>query len=99
MFYETDTISFTETNVYVISYLLIGAITNTKLIMMTSFIVMYKGLRICFITTEYKLSQLLFQRIKFIMIPKFTFLKGIQPVLQLFLGRNLTIKNVSVMKL
>jgi hypothetical protein len=32
MFIKTDIIMFTERNVYVISYLLIRAITNTKLI-------------------------------------------------------------------
>jgi hypothetical protein len=46
---------YRKKNVCVISYLLIRAITNTKLIMTISLVVIYKGLLICFITTEYKL--------------------------------------------
>jgi hypothetical protein len=60
MFTKTDIITFTEKNVYVISYLLIRAITNTKSIMTFSLVVIYKGLLICFITTEHKLPQLIF---------------------------------------
>jgi hypothetical protein len=60
MFTETVTITFSEKNVYVISYLLIRTITNTKSIMTISLVVIYKGLLICFITTEYKLPQFLF---------------------------------------
>jgi hypothetical protein len=61
MFTDTATITSTEKkNVYVISYLLIRAITNTKSIVMISLVVIYKGLLICFITTEYKLPKFLF---------------------------------------
>jgi hypothetical protein len=60
MFTETVTITFSEKNVYVISYLLIRTITNTKSIMTISLVVIYKGLLICFITTEHKFPQFLF---------------------------------------
>jgi hypothetical protein len=43
MITKTDIIKFTETNIYVISYLLIRAITNTKSIMTISLVVIYKG--------------------------------------------------------
>jgi hypothetical protein len=61
MFSETVTIMFTEKNIYVISYLLIRTIINTKSIMMISLVVIYKGLLICFITTEHKLPQFFFR--------------------------------------
>jgi hypothetical protein len=51
---------YRKKNVYVISYLLIQAITNTKSIVTISLVVMYKGLLIRFITTEYKLPKFLF---------------------------------------
>jgi hypothetical protein len=51
---------YRKKNVYVISYLLLQAITKTKLIMMISLVVIYKGLLICFITTDYKLPKFLF---------------------------------------
>jgi hypothetical protein len=54
MFIKTDIITFIERNVYIISYLLIRAITNTNSIMRISFAVIYKGLLICFITTTKK---------------------------------------------
>ena len=60
MFTDTVTMTFTEKNIYVISYLLIRTITNTKSIMTISLVVIYKGLLICFITTEYKLPKFLF---------------------------------------
>jgi hypothetical protein len=59
MFTKTDTITFTETNIYIIRYLLIRAITNTKLIMTISLVVIYKGMLICFTTTEHILPQFL----------------------------------------
>jgi hypothetical protein len=51
---------YRKIKVYVISYLLIQATTNTKSIVMISLVVIYKGLLICFITTEYKLPKFLF---------------------------------------
>jgi hypothetical protein len=46
---------YRKKNVYIISYLLIRTITNTKSIMTIRLVVIYKGLLICFITGEYKL--------------------------------------------
>jgi hypothetical protein len=60
MFTETVTIMYTEKNIYIISYLLIRTITNTKSLMTINLVVIYKGLLVCFITTEYKRPRFLF---------------------------------------
>jgi hypothetical protein len=46
---------YRKNNVYIISYVLIRTITNTKSIVTIHLVVIYNGLLICFITGEYKL--------------------------------------------
>jgi hypothetical protein len=88
-----------SSTLYIYYYLLIKTITKTKMIMTICLVMVFKCLLVRFFTTKCKLPKFFLKRTNFILISKFMLLKVIQLVLQLLLGWNLTVRDVSATEL